>query len=133
MARHYWLEECLKNAIACKNKILWKLLKKSYCKWINQNIQQMFENVLQQITNLIFSPSSSYFLLRLSLEMWRKQLINLKCFWYHNNWNCMNPLLPSVPCMTRLAKILILTLEGINKTISYERRDYKSVDEKSLY
>ena len=34
--------------------------------------------------------------------------------------------------MARLAKILILILEGIIKKISYERRDYKSLDEKSL-
>ena len=43
-----------------------------------------------------------------------------------------NPLLPSVSCMARLAKILILIYEGINKNNSYERRDYESVDEKSL-
>ena len=34
--------------------------------------------------------------------------------------------------MRRSAKILILMLEGIIKKISYERRDYESVDEKSL-
>ena len=34
--------------------------------------------------------------------------------------------------MARLAKILILILEGIIKNFSYERRDYESVDEKSL-
>ena len=34
--------------------------------------------------------------------------------------------------MRRSAKILILILEGIIKKISYERRDYESVDEKSL-
>ena len=34
--------------------------------------------------------------------------------------------------MHRSAKILILILEGIIKKISYERRDYESVDEKSL-
>ena len=32
----------------------------------------------------------------------------------------------------RIDKILILKLEGIIKKISYERRDYESVDEKSL-
>ena len=41
-------------------------------------------------------------------------------------------MLPSVSNMARLPKILILILEGIIKKISYERRDYKSVDEKSL-
>ena len=34
--------------------------------------------------------------------------------------------------MRRNAKILILILEGIIKKISYERRDYESVDEKNL-
>ena len=33
--------------------------------------------------------------------------------------------------MRRSAKILILILEGIIKKISYERRDYESVDEKA--
>ena len=44
----------------------------------------------------------------------------------------INPLLPSVPYMTPAAKVLILISEGIIKKISYERRDYESVDEKSL-
>ena len=44
----------------------------------------------------------------------------------------INPLLPSVPYMTRLAKTLILISEGIIKKNSYERRAYESVDEKSL-
>ena len=35
--------------------------------------------------------------------------------------------------MRRNAKILILILEGIIKKISYERRDYESVDEKKTY
>ena len=43
-----------------------------------------------------------------------------------------NPLLPSAANMRRSAKILILILEGIIKKITYERRDYESVDEKSL-
>ena len=34
--------------------------------------------------------------------------------------------------MRRSAKILISILEGIIQKISYERRDYESVDEKSL-
>ena len=34
--------------------------------------------------------------------------------------------------MRRSVKILILILEGIKKKISYERRDYESVDEKIL-
>ena len=44
----------------------------------------------------------------------------------------LNPLLPSEANMRRSAKILILILEGIIKKISYERRTYESVDEKSL-
>ena len=44
----------------------------------------------------------------------------------------INPLLRSVPNMTRSAEILILICEGIIKKISCERRDYESVDEKSL-
>ena len=35
--------------------------------------------------------------------------------------------------MRRSVKILILIFEGIIKKISYDRRDYESVDEKSLY
>ena len=40
--------------------------------------------------------------------------------------------MPSVHKSVRIAKITILKLEGIIKKISYERRDYESVDEKSL-
>ena len=43
-----------------------------------------------------------------------------------------NPFPPSVPVWHRSAKLSILILEGIIKKISYERRDYESVDEKSL-
>ena len=39
---------------------------------------------------------------------------------------------PSEHKGVRIAKISILKLEGIIKIISYERRDYESVDEKSL-
>ena len=46
--------------------------------------------------------------------------------------NFFNPFPPSVPIWQRLAKVLILILEGTIKKISYERRDYESVDEKSL-
>ena len=43
----------------------------------------------------------------------------------------LNHLVPSVDISARIAKILILNnLEGIIQKISYERRDYKSVDEK---
>ena len=40
--------------------------------------------------------------------------------------------MPIVALMQRHAKIFILIQEGIIKKISYERRDYNSVDEKSL-
>ena len=40
--------------------------------------------------------------------------------------------MPSVHKSARIAKISILNLEGIIKKISYERRDYESVEEKSL-
>ena len=44
----------------------------------------------------------------------------------------INPLLPIAYKRARIDKISILKLEGIIKKISYERRDYESVDEKSL-
>ena len=43
-----------------------------------------------------------------------------------------NPLVPSAHKSVRISKISILKLEGIIKKISYERRDYESVDEKGL-
>ena len=43
-----------------------------------------------------------------------------------------NPLVPSAHKSVRIAKISILKLEGIIKKISYQRRDYESVDENSL-
>ena len=43
-----------------------------------------------------------------------------------------NPLVPSAHKNVRIAKILSLKLEGIIEKISYERRVYESVDEKSL-
>ena len=46
--------------------------------------------------------------------------------------NLFNPSVPSVLNVGRLAKILILISERILINISYERRDYESVDEKSL-
>ena len=47
-------------------------------------------------------------------------------------YNSINSFPPSVPIWHRLAKLSILILEGTIKKISYERRDYESVDEKSL-
>ena len=44
----------------------------------------------------------------------------------------INPLLPSAAYMQRIAKILILILRRDHKNFLYERRDYESVDEKSL-
>ena len=44
----------------------------------------------------------------------------------------INPLVPSVLNIGRFAKILFSIKEGIIKKFSYERRDYESVDEKSL-
>ena len=44
----------------------------------------------------------------------------------------LNPFPPSVPIRHRLAKFFILILEGTINKISYERRAYESVDEKSL-
>ena len=46
--------------------------------------------------------------------------------------NLYNPLVPSAHKSVRIAKTSILKLEGIFKKISYDRRDYESVDEKSL-
>ena len=40
--------------------------------------------------------------------------------------------MPSAHKSVRITQIWILKLEGIIKKISYERRDYESVDEKSL-
>ena len=42
------------------------------------------------------------------------------------------PLLPIAYKSARIDKISILKLEGIIKKNSYERRDYESVEEKSL-
>ena len=44
----------------------------------------------------------------------------------------LNLLVPSVLYIVRLAKIYIFTWEVILKKIFYERRDYESVDERSL-
>ena len=44
----------------------------------------------------------------------------------------INPLVPIAYKSARIDKISILKLEGIIKKISYERRDYESVDEKNL-
>ena len=46
-------------------------------------------------------------------------------------YNFFNPFPPSVPIWHRFAKSSILILEGIIKKISYEHRDYESVDERA--
>ena len=46
--------------------------------------------------------------------------------------NFFNSLVPSVLNIGHLTKILISIQEGILQKKSYERRDYESVDEKSL-
>ena len=51
---------------------------------------------------------------------------------FNNHVCCINPLVPSAHKSVRIAKISILKLEGIIKKISYERRDYESVDENSV-
>ena len=58
-------------------------------------------------------------------------------FIFSNSWrvcefSSYNPLVPSAHKSVRIAKISILKLKGIIKKISYERRDYESVDEKGL-
>ena len=57
-----------------------------------------------------------------ALKGWRK--------WKFTNF--FNPLLPIAYKSARIDKISILKLEGIIKLISFERRDYESVEEKSL-
>ena len=44
----------------------------------------------------------------------------------------INPFPPSVPIWHRLAKLSILILERIIKKVFYERRNYESVNKKSL-
>ena len=56
---------------------------------------------------------------------------------YFNNMvtivtNYFNHLLPIAHKSARIGETSILKLEGIIKKISYERRDYESVDEKSI-
>ena len=46
--------------------------------------------------------------------------------------NFFNPLLPIAYKSARIDKISILKLEGIIEKISYESRDYESVEEKNL-
>ena len=44
----------------------------------------------------------------------------------------VNPLLPNMPQMVRLAKNFDFSLRKDHQKISYERRKYESVDEKTL-
>ena len=57
-------------------------------------------------------------------------MIQLATILHH--YYLFNPLLPIAHKSAQIDKISILKLEGIIKKISYERRDYESVDEKSL-
>ena len=65
---------------------------------------------------------------------WHGSFIGIQII--HDNYplaeDFFNPFPPSVTIWHRLEKLSILILEGIIKKISYERRDYESVDEKSL-
>ena len=54
------------------------------------------------------------------------------CMQQYSHCSHLNPLLPIAHKSARIDKISILKLEGIIKKISYERRDYESVDENSL-
>ena len=56
----------------------------------------------------------------------------LRCEKLRSSAFFINPFPQSVPIWQRLAKVSILILEGTIKKLSYERRDYESVDEKSL-
>ena len=47
-------------------------------------------------------------------------------------YSSINPLTPRRTQVSPFTEISILFSEGIIKKISYERRDYESVDEKSL-
>ena len=62
----------------------------------------------------------------LRTELWNVCYMSKHFLFYFNH------LLPSAHKSSRIVKILILKLEGTIKKISYQRRDYDSVDEKSL-
>ena len=68
-------------------------------------------------------------LMIIAINVFRK---SAKQFTRNSRDDNYNPLLPSVPYMARSAKILNSIIEEIIKNISYERRDYESVDKKSL-
>ena len=68
----------------------------------------------------------------MSRKTTKKRILALKA---QRKWkfaNFFNPLLPIMYKSAQIDKISILKLEGIIKKISYERRDYESVAEKSL-
>ena len=58
--------------------------------------------------------------------------IIMTSIYFGHKFATVNPLLPIAHKSAQIGKILILKLEGIIKKISYERRDYESVDEKTL-
>ena len=55
-----------------------------------------------------------------------------KSHWIIHDEQTINPLVPNAHESVRIAKISILKLEWITQKMSYECRDYESVDEKSL-
>ena len=71
---------------------------------------------------------------------WCIKIILLGNFWttnvdfikQSNDTKVINPLTPRRRQVSPFTEISILFLEGIIKKISYERRAYESVDEKSL-
>ena len=79
--------------------------------------------------------SKKAYILKYLLDLKKNNLINIGCATLHHlsmTYITVNPFPPSVPIWHRLVKLSILIEEGIIKKISYERRDYESVDEKSL-
>ena len=68
----------------------------------------------------------------MSRKTMKKRILALKGLRKWKFTNFLNPLLPIAYESARIDKISVLKLEGIIKKISYERRDYESVEEKSL-
>ena len=68
----------------------------------------------------------------MSIKTTKKRIQALKGLRKWKYTNFFISLLPIMYKSARIDKISILKLEGIIKKISYERRDYESVEEKSL-
>ena len=107
-------------------KFVWKVntpfnLRKIYIKKISYE-QRDYESRIRKEPILGYVPKTMKNIIQ-AVKGWRNKKFT----------NLFNHLLPSVPHMTRLVRILILILQGIiEKKNSYERRDYESVDETSL-